>query len=113
MFWLVCCIFSKIAVLLSEPLRGAATRHKTVQYSSSAPQVGDDVFRDDPTVLRLEERVAALAGKEAALFVPSGTMGNLICVLAHCKVTWGFGLPYIYGNQYAYKNKQPYFKLED
>ena len=35
---------------------------------------------------RLEARVAALAGKEAALFVPSGTMGNLICVLAHCKV---------------------------
>ena len=49
-------------------------------------QVGDDVFRDDPTVLALEARVAAMAGKDAALFVPSGTMGNLICVLAHCKV---------------------------
>jgi len=47
-------------------------------------EVGDDVFRDDPTVLELEARVAALAGKEAALFVPSGTMGNLICVLSHC-----------------------------
>src|SRR5271155_4613798 len=42
--------------------------------------VGDDVFRDDPTVIRLEERVAALLGKEAALFVPSGTMSNQICV---------------------------------
>jgi threonine aldolase len=40
--------------------------------------VGDDVFGDDPTVLALEERVARLAGKEAALFVPSGTMGNFL-----------------------------------
>jgi len=47
-------------------------------------EVGDDVFRDDPTVLALEARIAAMAGKEAALFVPSGTMGNLICVLSHC-----------------------------
>ena len=42
--------------------------------------VGDDVFGDDPTVLELERRVAALAGKEAALFVPSGTMGNQLAV---------------------------------
>jgi len=48
-------------------------------------EVGDDVFRDDPTVLALEARMAALAGKEAALFVASGTMGNLICVMAHCQ----------------------------
>jgi len=46
--------------------------------------VGDDVFGEDPTVNRLEERVAALLGKEAALYVPSGTMGNLIAVLSHC-----------------------------
>lgn len=39
-------------------------------------EVGDDVFRDDPTVARLEEETAALLGKEAALFVPSGCMGN-------------------------------------
>jgi threonine aldolase len=43
-------------------------------------EVGDDVFGDDPTVLALEGRVAALAGKEAALFVPSGTMGNQLAV---------------------------------
>ncbi len=43
-------------------------------------EVGDDVFRDDPTVLRLECAVAALLGKEAALFVPSGTMANQIAV---------------------------------
>jgi threonine aldolase len=45
--------------------------------------VGDDVFGDDPTVIRLEERTAELLGKEAALFVPSGTMGNEIAVRAH------------------------------
>jgi threonine aldolase len=44
--------------------------------------VGDDVFGDDPTVQALERRVAALAGKEAALFVPSGTMGNQLAVNA-------------------------------
>ncbi|MBI4557300.1 MAG: low-specificity L-threonine aldolase [Candidatus Hydrogenedentes bacterium] len=44
--------------------------------------VGDDVFGDDPTVNRLQERVAELLGKEAALFVPSGTMANLCAVLA-------------------------------
>jgi len=43
-------------------------------------EVGDDVFGDDPTVLALESRVAALTGKPAALFVPSGTMGNQLAV---------------------------------
>jgi threonine aldolase len=45
-------------------------------------EVGDDVFGDDPTVRRLEERVAELLGKEAALFVPSGTMANQIALRA-------------------------------
>src|SRR5438876_9076229 len=48
-----------------------------------AAEVGDDVFGEDPTVNRLQERVAALLGKEAALFVPSGTMSNQICIKAH------------------------------
>jgi threonine aldolase len=48
-------------------------------------EVGDDVFRDDPTVIRLEEVAAGMVGKEAALFVPSGTMGNLIALLVHCQ----------------------------
>ncbi len=43
-------------------------------------EVGDDVFREDPTVRRLEEAAAARTGKEAALFVPTGTMGNQIAV---------------------------------
>jgi threonine aldolase len=46
-------------------------------------EVGDDVFRDDPTVVALEERAAELLGKEAGLFVASGTMGNLVAQLAH------------------------------
>lgn len=48
-------------------------------------EVGDDVYRDDPTVNRLEELAAEMLGKEAALFVPSGTMGNLTALLAHCQ----------------------------
>ncbi len=46
-------------------------------------EVGDDVFGDDPTVLALEEQAADLLGKEAALFVSSGTMGNLVAQMAH------------------------------
>lgn len=45
--------------------------------------VGDDVFGDDPTVIALEERAAELTGKEAGLFVASGTMGNLVSHMAH------------------------------
>src|SRR5262245_60821763 len=48
-----------------------------------AAEVGDDVFHEDPTVNRLEERVAGLLGKEAALYVPSGTMSNQIAVKMH------------------------------
>src|SRR5512143_422733 len=48
-------------------------------------EVGDDVYRDDPTVNRLEELAAQMLGKEAAIFVPSGTMGNLLALLVHCQ----------------------------
>lgn len=48
-------------------------------------EVGDDVFGDDPTVNRLQEMAAERMGKEAGLFVPSGTMGNLAALLAHCQ----------------------------
>lgn len=47
--------------------------------------VGDDVYGDDPTVNLLEEKAAEYAGKEAALFVPSGTMGNQLAVMTHTK----------------------------
>ncbi len=46
--------------------------------------VGDDVLQEDPTIIKLEKQSAALLQKEAALFVPSGTMGNLISFLVHC-----------------------------
>lgn len=58
-------------------------------------EVGDDVYGEDPTVRQLEELAAAMLGKEAALFVPSGTMGNLIAVLSHC----GRGDEVILGDQ--------------
>ncbi|CAG5051632.1 unnamed protein product [Parnassius apollo] len=46
--------------------------------------LGDDVYGEDPTVNALESKVAILLGKQAALFVPSGTMANLIAVMVHC-----------------------------
>lgn len=49
----------------------------------AAADVGDDVYGEDPTVNRLEDRVAALLGKQAALFVPSGSMSNQVAVKAH------------------------------
>jgi threonine aldolase len=48
-------------------------------------ELGDDVFGDDPTVNALQERIAAVLGKEAALFVPSGTQSNLIATMTHCQ----------------------------
>jgi len=51
-----------------------------MRRAMAAADVGDDVYGEDPTVRRLEERVAALLGKEAALFVPTGSMGNQICL---------------------------------
>ena len=47
--------------------------------------LGDDVFGDDPTVNALQARIAALLGKQAALFVPTGTQGNLCALMAHCQ----------------------------
>ena len=51
----------------------------------AAAEVGDDVYGEDPTVNRLQEHAADLFEKEAALFVPSGTMGNQIAVKVHTK----------------------------
>ena len=48
-------------------------------------EVGDDVYGEDPTINRLQERAAELLGKEAALYVPSGTMGNVVAHLAWCQ----------------------------
>jgi threonine aldolase len=48
-------------------------------------EVGDDVFLEDPTVNRLQERAARIFSREAALFVPSGSMGNLVCIMAQTR----------------------------
>jgi threonine aldolase len=58
-------------------------------------ELGDDVFEEDPTVNQLQARAAELMGKEAGLFVASGTMGNLVALLTHC----GRGAEVILGDQ--------------
>lgn len=55
-----------------------------MRAAMAAAEVGDDVFGDDPTVLALQAEAAQLLGKEAALFVPSGTMANQLAVRVHC-----------------------------
>merc|ERR1719285_232987 len=59
-------------------------------------EVGDDVWGDDPTVIRLEQVAADKLGKEAALFLPSGTMGNLVALMSHC---WERGAEAIVGHK--------------
>ena len=62
--------------------------------------VGDDVFGDDPSVNALQEKIAAMLGFEAALFVPTGTQSNLCAILSHCQR----GDEYIVGqHQHAYR----------
>jgi threonine aldolase len=56
-----------------------------MRAAMAAAEVGDDVFGDDPTVLALQERTAALFGAEAALFFPSGTQSNLAALMSHCQ----------------------------
>ncbi|MGV3571196.1 MAG: low-specificity L-threonine aldolase [Ramlibacter sp.] len=66
---------------------------------ASAP-LGDDVFGDDPSVNALQDKIASMLGFEAALFVPTGTQGNLCGILAHCQR----GDEYIVGQmQHAYR----------
>ena len=52
-------------------------------------EVDDDILGVDPTMSELQKQVAKIMGKEAGLFVPSGTMGNLIAVLVHCEASYG------------------------
>jgi threonine aldolase len=64
-----------------------------MRAAMAAAEVGDDVFADDPTVNALQDRIAALLGKEAALFLPTGTQSNLCGLMAHC----GRGDEYLVG----------------
>ena len=76
-------------------LRSDTVSHPTpeMRQAMANAELGDDVYGDDPTVNRLQELAAEKLGKEAGLFVTSGTMGNLVAVLAHCRVVmkslWG------------------------
>ena len=64
-----------------------------MRAAMAAAEVGDDVFADDPTVNALQDRIAAMLGKESALFVPTGTQSNLCGLMAHC----GRGDEYLVG----------------
>ena len=78
-------------------LRSDTVTHPTpaMREAMFRAELGDDVFGDDPTVNRLEAMAAARMGKEAAVFVASGTMGNLVSLLTHC----GRGEEVIVGDQ--------------
>ena len=68
---------------------------EAMRLAMATAELGDDVFGEDPTVVRLEALAAEMTGKEAAMLVPSGTMANLICLLTHC----GRGEEVILGDQ--------------
>jgi threonine aldolase len=73
---------------------------RAMRAAMAAADVGDDVYGEDPTVNRLEAMAAEILGKEAALFVVSGTQSNLLALLAHCER----GDEYIVGQQgHTYK----------
>jgi threonine aldolase len=67
-------------------LRSDTVTHPTpaMRQAMAQAEVGDDVYGEDPTINRLQEIAASKVGMEAGLFVPSGTMGNLVSILAHC-----------------------------
>jgi threonine aldolase len=78
-------------------MRSDTVTHPTesMRQAMANAAVGDDVFGEDPTVNKLQEMAAEKMGKQAGLLVPSGTMGNLAAVLAHC----GRGDEVILGNK--------------
>lgn len=57
---------------------------EAMRAAMATAEVGDDVYQEDPTVIKLEEKAAAILGQQAGLLVSSGTMGNLVAVLAVC-----------------------------
>ena len=67
-------------------LRSDTVSHPTpaMREAMAAARVGDDVYQEDPTINQLQTMAAEMLGKEAGLFVPSGTMGNLAAIMAHC-----------------------------
>jgi threonine aldolase len=82
----------RIVDLRSDTVTEPTERMRRAMYEA---RVGDDVFGEDPTTLHLEQIACDKVGKQAGLFVPSGTMGNLVSVLSHC----GRGDEVILGDQ--------------
>ncbi|VVC92829.1 unnamed protein product [Leptidea sinapis] len=77
---------------------------KAMKHAMVNSALGDDVYGEDPTVITLQKKVATLLGKQASLFVPSGTMSNLIAVMVHCNKR---GSEVILGNlSHIYKYEQ-------
>ena len=72
----------KFIDLRSDTVTQPTEEMRKAMYSA---EVGDDVYGDDPTVIELEEFAASLIGKDAALFVPSGTFGNQLSLFTHCE----------------------------
>ncbi|XP_076624974.1 uncharacterized protein LOC143343701 isoform X2 [Colletes latitarsis] len=69
--------------LRSDTLTKPTRRMREAMFNA---EVGDDVFEEDPTLKKLEEKAAEMVGMEAAIFVSSGTMGNLIAIMNHCEM---------------------------
>lgn len=76
----------------------------TMRAAMANADVDDDVLGSDPTAARLEREMAKMMGKEAALFVPSGTMANLICVLTHCQIRGSEVILGDYSHIHIYEN---------
>ena len=81
-----------------------------MRQAMAGAEVGDDVMGDDPTVKRLEALAAQRLGKEAAMFVPSGTMGNLTALMTHCSAGQRVGVEkklHVYHNEKAAFHARP------
>lgn len=73
---------NKIVDLRSDTVTRPTDQMREAMFSA---QVGDDVYGEDPTVRKLQEKAAEIMGKEAGLYLPSGTMGNLVALLTHTR----------------------------
>ena len=83
----------KVIDMLSDTVTKPTEEMRVAMFEA---EVGDDVFEEDPTVQQLEAKAAAVLGKDAGLFVPSGTMGNLVAIMTHC---WRRGEEVLAGDQ--------------
>ncbi|XP_075513469.1 low-specificity L-threonine aldolase 1-like [Primulina tabacum] len=77
---------------------------ETMRAAMAKAEVDDDVLGYDPTAARLEAEMARIMGKEAALFVPTGTMANLISVLTHCQIRGSEVILGDYSHIFIYEN---------